>query len=133
MYTKIIKSLGIIPYLDWIRENNYSLKSPKHRGKYAEMAFLRYCKEQNIIPIRIDSMLQISEQIPLHFLSKKQQKELEKIKLKLDYFCIENNKGYFVDCRMGMSAAFAGKELMENDVFLFRVFEDGEIFIKKIR
>lgn len=138
MYSRVIKS-GFRPdYQEWVKENDYSLLSPRHRGFYAEMIFNKFCNKEGITIIKINPFIDILEQIPAYFLKKIQQKELKKLgKIKLDYFCFGKERGYFMAVKMGTSDISTKqrsliKSLIKNKVFLFRVFEDADIFIKKL-
>jgi len=136
MYTKTVKNLEIVNYFDWIKRNNYSILSPKHRGYYAEFVFTKYCQKHGIIAMKINPNISIISQILTDFLKKIQIKELEKIdKLAINYFCVERNNGYFVVLKMGTSGITSHQRkdierLEKNEIFMFRIFEDGEILIK---
>ncbi|MBR9699792.1 hypothetical protein GOV09_05020 [Candidatus Woesearchaeota archaeon] len=131
MHTRVVKSRYEPLYRQWISEYGYSLVSSKHRSIYAEMIFKKYCREHGIIAIKINPHIDVLDQIPLDFLTLKQQELLRNKKFKVHFFCIEKDQGYFVDVRMGFSSVFHGKELEK--VFLFRVFEDGDIVIKEFK
>ena len=138
MYSRVIKSRFKPDYLEWIKENNYSILSPRHRGFYAEMIFNKFCKKEGITSIRVNPFIKILDQIPAYFLKKIQQKELEKLgKIKVDFFCFGKERGYFVVIKMGTSDINTCQKRLirlieKNNVFLFRVFEDADIFIKKL-
>jgi hypothetical protein len=138
MYNRVIKSVNIEGYQDWIKENEYSILSPKHRRFYAEMVFTNFCVDNGITFIKINPHFEIIKQIPSYFLKKIQQKELKKLgKINLDFFCFEGQKGYFVGLKMGTSDLNAKqkqliREMQKNKVFLFRVYEDAEMFIKRL-
>jgi hypothetical protein len=139
MYNRIIKNKFGPDYHSWLKTNQFSVLSPKHRGIYAEMIFKKYCLKYNILAIKINSFFPIDEQISMNFLTKKQQKELGDTQLiPLHFFCIENNKKIFLtEIKMGTSnLSLRQKTVVEKlkkiEVYLFRVFEDAEIFIKKI-
>jgi hypothetical protein len=138
MYDRVIKKQLKPDYFKWLEENYYPIYSPRHRGIYAEIIFRKFCNEEQINVIKINQFIDILEQIPANLLKKNQQKELENLRVDLDFFCIEkNNKNYFVEVKMGTSnlgqkQKKAVERLKKNEVFLFRVFEDGEVFIKRI-
>ena len=138
MNTKVVKSRFKPEFMDWIKENNYSINSPKHRGYYAEMIFRKYVISEGITAVKINSHFNILEQIPAYFLKKLQAKELEKLgKINLDFFCFGKEKGYFVVIKMGTSNLSRDQkelvsEMKRNKVFLFRIFEDADIFIKEL-
>jgi len=136
MYSRVVKSKYKPLYRDWIKENNHSILSSRHRGIYAEMIFQKYCTNHEILSIKINPFIDILDQIPDKFLKKIQQKELKNKRISLSFFCIEKEKGYFVDLKMGTSNLTQAqkqdiKSLNKNKIFLFRVFEDADIFIKK--
>ncbi len=138
MYSRVIRSRFKQSYLEWIKENNYSIRSPRHRGYYAEMTFRKFCQEKGITSVKINPFIDVLEQIPGYFLRKMQQKELKKLgKIKLDFFCFGKEGGYFMIVKMGTSNLNANQKgiiagMVKNKVFLFRVFEDADIFIKKL-
>ncbi|MBD3163961.1 hypothetical protein GF323_02065 [Candidatus Woesearchaeota archaeon] len=138
MYTRVIKSKLKQDYFGWINDNGYSISSPKHRGYYAEMVFRGHCIENGITSIKINPHFSVLEQIPAYFLKKIQQKELKKLgKIGLDFFCFGRKGGYFAALKMGTGNLNQSQrklipEMEKNRVFLFRVFEDGDIFIKRL-
>ena len=140
MYNKLIKSRISPNYIEWIKNNEYSILSPIHRGIYADLIFRKYCNLNNIIVLKINKNLEIIEQIPAdfeHFFKKKELNNLKKYgKIGVKYLCFEKNKPYFVEVKMGTSAISSTEKQkilkLENSVFEFRVYEDGEILIKKI-
>jgi len=137
MKNKIIKNKGA-DYFSWIKENNFSISSPRHRGLYAEMIFLKHCKEKKISTSRINPHLDVLDQVPHESFKKIQQNELKKLgKIPFSWLIIERKRPYFAEIKMGTSQLNKKQKeslslLRKNKVFLFRVFEDGEILIKKI-
>lgn len=138
MYSKIVKSMEVLSYFEWVKENNYSILSPRHRNIYAEMIFRKFCKNKNIFVVKINPFIEVLEQISSNNLKKIQIKELKKIgKIRLGFFCIERGRGFFAEVRMGTSQLSTVqrkllREMKKNNVFLFQVFEDAEMLIKKI-
>ncbi len=138
MYNKIVKTIGWENYNDWLKRNDYSIFSPRHRGFYAEMVFRRYCLSQGITAVRINKNIDLISQIPAYFLKKIQQKEIEKLgRLPVDFFCYGKNQSFFVVVKMGTSNIASQQRnriemIRRNKTFLFRVFEDGEAVIRQI-
>ncbi len=102
------------------------------------MIFKKHCKEKGIITTKINRHFSILDQIHTDYLKKTQQKELKKMdKIALDFFCLDGEKSYFAIVKMGISNPSTlqrkqAKEMKKSKVFLFRVFEDAEMLIKRI-
>ncbi|MCK5283362.1 MAG: hypothetical protein KAK00_08200 [Nanoarchaeota archaeon] len=124
--------------MDWIRDNDYPISSPRHRGIYAEIIFKKFCNLNNIFTIKINPYMDIIEQIPYEFFTKKQLKNLRKIgKIDWDFFCLEKGKACFMEIKMGTSnISHKQRELLKMmgkiKVALFRVFEDADVFIRRL-
>ena len=131
----MIKFKNNLSYHDWIKKHNYSILSPRHRGMYAEMVFRKYCLINKIFSQKINPKIDILAQIDADFLKKIQQKELKNLgKIPFNWFSMELGQGYFVEVKMGtsnMTKEQRNIKFQRNKLYLFRVFEDGEIVIKK--
>ncbi|MDO8480602.1 MAG: hypothetical protein Q7S65_02165 [Nanoarchaeota archaeon] len=138
MNTRIIKKTPVPIYQDWLKEHGFSILSPRHRGLYGELAFRKFCQTAGIFALKLSSDLPILDQIPLEKLRKTQQKELKKlVKIPFHWFCQEGKQVFFAEVKMGTSSLSAIQRLAlgmlaKNRVFLFQVFEDGEIVAKRL-
>jgi len=137
MHTRAVKSKPVESYRDWLKNNHFSLLSSRHRGMYAELIFKRFCQKQHSLVFQLNPFLPILDQIPHKYLKKSQQNELKKQhKIPLKWLVAEKERAFFVALKMSSSPITKEenrflKEMKKNQGFVYRVYEDGEMMIKK--
>ena len=136
MFTRVARLKESLPYHEWIKENNFSVASPKHRRYYAEYLFHSFCQEQGIITISLNPILPALLQIPAEKIQKNQQKILQKFgRISFDFYCINKENGFFTILKMGTSSLSKQQRIHSSllkNVYLFHAFEDTELVIKRL-